>query len=306
MAGLLMAEADQMAVPACHSAEEILSHPRFPFARDQFLKSILALYEHNPFLNRLLLEAGRTVLFVIIICLHARYDEADRETWPTLRLVTQSMMRHGLASARRVSDLVARLIKTGYLEQRGATRDRRVRILTPTGKMIAQDQDFLVSHYLPLSILFPQPGYASIMERDPAFQLAQRRISVSFFALGMRIMASNPIVMLFMSREAGVMVLIKLMEMAGPQGDAAPQALSYSDIGARFGVSRTHVRKLLTEAQEQGLVRLTSDRGPFVQITPMLVQAFDRFIADSMAGHDLIYNLTMQNTVLPLLAFEPA
>ena len=122
MAGLLMAEADQMAVPACHSAEEILSHPRFPFARDEFLKAILALYEHNPFLNRLLLEAGRTVLFVIIICLHARYDEADRETWPTLRLVTQSMMAHGLASARRVSDLVARLIKTGYLEQRGATR----------------------------------------------------------------------------------------------------------------------------------------------------------------------------------------
>ena len=36
-------------------------------------------------------------------------------------------------------------------------------ILTPTEKMIAQDQDFLVSHYLPLDIMFPDPGYARIM-----------------------------------------------------------------------------------------------------------------------------------------------
>ena len=66
-------------------------------------------------------------------------------------------------SASRVQDLVSRLVKTGYLEQRAALRDRRVRILTPTKKMIAQDQDFLVSHYLPLDILFPDPGYAPIM-----------------------------------------------------------------------------------------------------------------------------------------------
>ena len=49
-------EPDQASVPPHHSAEEILSHPRFPFARDEFLKAMLALYEHDPFLNRLLLE----------------------------------------------------------------------------------------------------------------------------------------------------------------------------------------------------------------------------------------------------------
>jgi DNA-binding MarR family transcriptional regulator len=283
-------------LPAFHSTEEILAHPRFSFARDEFVKAILALYEHKPFLNRLLLEASRTVLLVIIMCLYARYDEDDRATWPTLRLVADSMTLHRLASASRVHDLVSRLVKAGYLEQRAAEQDRRVRILTPTAKMIAQDQDFLVSHYLPLDILFPDPGYAPIMTRDPAFQLKQRLVSRDLFALGAQILAGNPIMMLFQGRDAGVMILFKMKQLAAQQGDAGPFAVSYSDLGDRFGVSRTHVRKLLSEAEEMKLVRLTKLGGQFVELTPQLLQAFDRFIADAMSGHDLCYNLALRAT----------
>jgi DNA-binding GntR family transcriptional regulator len=85
------------------------------------------------------------------------------------------------------------------------------------------------------------------------------------------------------------------MQLAGPQGDAMRQEVSYSDIGARFGVSRTHVRVILQEAEAQGLVRLTKDGGQFVQVMPELVEAFDRFVAASMSGHDLIYNLTLRS-----------
>jgi len=192
-----MAEIDFTKLPAFHSTEEILAHPRFSFARDEFVKAMLALYEHKPLLNRLLLEASRTVLSAVILCLYARYDEADRATWPTLRLVADSMAAYRLASASRVHDLVSRLVKAGYVEQRAAPQDRRVRILVPTKKMIAQDQDFLVSHHLPLQILFPDPGYALIMKRDPAFQLKQRLVSRDLFALGAQILAQNPIMMLF-------------------------------------------------------------------------------------------------------------
>ena len=80
--------------------------------------------------------------------------------------------------------------------------------------MIAQDQDFLVSHHLPLQILFPDPGYAPIMTRDPAFQLKQRMVSRDLFALGAQILAGNPIMMLFQGRDAGVMIVIKMIDMA--------------------------------------------------------------------------------------------
>jgi DNA-binding MarR family transcriptional regulator len=285
-----MPDIDFSSLPPFHSSEEILAHPRFPFARDEFVKAILALYEHKPFLNRLLLEASRTVLVSIIMCLHARYDEADRATWPT----ADSMAEHQLASASRVHDLVTRFVKAGYLEQRPAPRDRRVRILAPTAKMIAQDQDFLVSHHLPLQILFPDPGYAPIMTRDVAFQLKQRLVSRDLFALGAKILADNPIVMLFQGRDAGVMILIKMMATGGGQGGAEPLKISYSDLGGRFGVSRTHVRELLEEAEELGLVRLTKGGGRFVELLPQLLQAFDRFVADAMSGFDLCYQLAVR------------
>jgi DNA-binding MarR family transcriptional regulator len=289
-----MADIDFTKLPPFHSADEILAHPRFPVARDEFVKAMLALYEHKPFLNRLLLEASRTVLMAVIMCLYARYDEADRATWPTLRLVADSMAVHRLASPSRVQDLVSRLIKTGYLEARSAPQDRRVRILIPTAKMIAQDQDFLVSHHVPLDVLFPKPGYALIMNRDPAFQLKQRLVSRDLFALGAQILASNPIMMLFQGRDAGVMIVIKMIEMAKAQGGATPLKVSYSDLGGRFGVSRTHVRNLLVAAEELGLVRLTKGRGHFVEMKPELLQAFDRLVADAMSGFDLCYQLALR------------
>jgi hypothetical protein len=289
-----MPEIDFKNLPAFHSSEENLAHPRFPHARDEFVKAILALYEHKPFLNRLLLEASRTVLACNIMCLHAAYDEADRTTWPTLRLVADSMIGQELASASRVHDLVSRLIKTGYLEARPASRDRRVRILTPTKKMIEQDHDFLVSHYLPLGILYPDPGYPLIMTRDPAFQIKQRQVSRDLFALGAKILHGNPIMMLFQSRDAGIMILIKMIDRAGQKRGDAPLQISYSDLGDRFGVSRTHVRKLLEEAQELDLVRLTKADGQFVELLPPVLQAFDRLVAEAISGLDLCYELALR------------
>jgi hypothetical protein len=282
-------------LPAYHSSEEILADPRFAHARDEFVKAMLALYEHKPFLNRLLLEASRTVLVCNIMCLHASYDEADRATWPTLRLVADSMVGQELASASRVQDLVSRLIKTGYLEARPAPRDRRVRILTPTRKMIAQDQDFLVSHYLPLGILYPDPGYPLIVKRDYAFQIKQRQVSRELFALGAKILHGNPIMMLFQGRDAGVMILIKLMQMAKAQNGVMPLKVSYADLGGRFGVSRTHVRKLLVAAEEMELVRLTTKgSAQFIELLPPVLQAFDRLIGEAISGLDLCYQLALR------------
>jgi DNA-binding MarR family transcriptional regulator len=224
------------------------------------------------------------------MCLHARYDQGDRHTWPTLRLVKDANSVFGLASPRRVVDLVARLLEAGHLEQRFSPHDRRVRILAPTPKMIAQDQDWLVAHYVPLQVLFPHPGYAPIMRRDLAFHVQHRLAAASLLPLGAGIMERNPLILRFMRREAGMMVLIRLMHLAGSRADIT-RVISYSDIGARLGVSRTQVRKVAQEAEANGLLELTRRGAQFVRLTTKLMNAFDRFIADTMAGHDLVYEL---------------
>jgi hypothetical protein len=288
-----MSVPDVKHLPAYRSADEILAHPRFPSARDAFVTAILALYEFEPEVNRLA-EAGRGVLFIVIMCLHARYDEADRATWPTLRLVTQSTAHHGVSSPRRIHTLVSQFVDAGYLEARLSPRDRRVRILTPTAKLLEHDQDWLVAQYLPLQMLFPRPGYARIIERDVPFQLAQRLVASGFFAFGAQIMARNPVVMNFMRREAGIMILMNLIQLAGNRERPAREEMLYANVGKRLGVSRTHVRKVLEEAECGGLVRLTQKGGRSIEVAPALVQAFDRFVADSMSGHDLLYRLALR------------
>ncbi|MGH6777338.1 MAG: hypothetical protein ACRECL_04920 [Bradyrhizobium sp.] len=236
--------------------EEILAHPRFSAARAAFVEAILGLYEGNAFLNRLLLEAVRQVTFNMIVQLHCRYDEADRSTWPTMRLLKQQMVVFGLSSPRRIEDLVAKLVRFGLLQQRPSLHDGRVRLLTPTAKMMSLDLDWLAALYRPLQVMFPDIGYRQPIERDVAFQRAQRVVALGFSARGADILASNAGMFLFHTRDAGVTILVKLIQMTAAAGNRAVE-LSYSDLGDRFGVSRTHVRKLLQDAERASLVQLS-------------------------------------------------
>jgi hypothetical protein len=272
-----------------YSSQDILAHPRFGAARAAYVEALLGLYEGDAFLNRLLIEAARQVTFNMIVALHCRHDETEPATWPTMRLLKQELRPFGL-SERRIDDLVTRLARFGMLELRRSALDRRVRILTPTPAMMSLDHDWLAAHYLPLHIMFPEPGYAPVIERDDAFQRVHRVVALGFSARGMEIMAGNPAMMLFLSRDAGAMILVKLVQMANSARDA--EGLSYADIGARFGVSRTHVRTLLRDAERNGDVSLSGRGGRFVELKPSILQAFDRFLADSMSGHDLLFRIT--------------
>ena len=276
------------------SSEDILAHPRFVPARLAFVDAVLALYEGDPFLTRLLLEAGRYVTFGNIMCMHARYDEADRSTWPTTGRLKESMRQFGVSSPRRVEALIARLVHSGFLEMVTSKQDGRVRILTPTERMFVQDQDWLAAHYLPLQVLFPDPGYLPMIQRDRAFQMAQRLVSMDFFGRGANILASHPGVMLFMSRDGGIMILIKLIQMTHAANEGFHAGLSYAEIGARFGLSRTHVREVLLDAERAGYVKLSGRGGQMVQLTPAVMQVFDHFIADSMSGLDLMFQIALK------------
>jgi hypothetical protein len=273
-----------------HSIEEILAHPHYPSVRSAYVEAVLKLYEGDTFLTRLVLEAARTVIFAIIVSLDARHDESDRATWPTISLLKQQMTQFGLASPRRIEDLVARLIHTGFLESRPAVRDGRVRLLAPTDKMLEADQNWLAAHYLPLHLMFPDPGYPEPMRSDRSFQRAQRVLAIQFLGHGAQIMAGNPSMLMFLTRDAGATILMKLIQITG-KGDGGVSELSHEAIGTLFGVSRTHVRKLLQDAAKQGLVTLSGRGHRFFEIMPAMWQAFDRFVAESMSGHDMMYGI---------------
>jgi hypothetical protein len=101
--------------------------------------------------------------------------------------------------------------------------------------------------------------------------------------------------MLFLDRAAGFPVLAALLQaaMADPHNPHA--AVPYTDVGDRFGVSRTHVRRLLSAAQDAGLVKLHARGGHRVEILPRLWVSHDRGMSCGMYLHDMLY-LAVTNT----------
>jgi hypothetical protein len=273
--------------------EEILAHPRFAVGRTSFVDAVIALYEGDAFHSRLLVEATRQVTFNLIISLHLSHDVSDRTTWPTPRRLKDELKTYGLSSERRVDALLSGFVQLGYVKSLPSEQDGRVRILNPTPKMMSIDREWLAFHYAPLHTMFPERGYSEPVARDVVFQRAQRLVALAFSAKGAQIMASNPAVMRFMSRDAGVLVLIKLVQMQLSAKDRA-KGLTYADIGKRFGVSRTHVRALLEDAAQHGDVTLSGRGGRLVELNPPILQAFDRFVADAMSAHDLLYKLALE------------
>ena len=274
------------------SLEDILENPRFPDARKLYLDRFLEVYGHDPFLVRLLIESGRFLVYHLAVVLDAGQDPARRETWFTIGRLKQQIVASGLgASARQVDHLVARLREVGFLDVVPSDKDRRLRLLKPTEKMLAHDRDWLAAHYAPLTLLCPHNDYGPVMRRDPAFQVLHRRAAMAFWPLGMKLLASVPDMMLFFYRAGGHMVLAALLQAAMADPDHPHTAVPYADVGDRFGVSRTHVRQLLVAAQDAGLVNLKARGGHRVEILPRLWESYDRSIAGGMFAHDWVYGV---------------
>ncbi|SKA35917.1 hypothetical protein SAMN02745126_05746 [Enhydrobacter aerosaccus] len=279
------------------SIEEILAHPRFPEARKLYLDRFLAVYDGDPFLVRLLIESGRFVVYHLAVILEAGHDPERPETWFTVGRLKQLLSQFGLGvSQRQIDHLVARLRSVGFLEVRPAERDRRLRILKPTERMLAHDRDWLAAHYAPLTVLCPQNDYGPIMRGDATMHILQRQASLEFAPLGHKLLMAVPDMMLFFDRAGGHMVLAALLHTALEKTDDPHVAISYADIGDRFGVSRTHVRRLLMTAEETGLVQLKTRGGHRVEILPRLWASYNRAIAGGMFFHDLIYGTVTGRT----------
>jgi len=88
---------------------------------------------------------------------------------------------------------------------------------------------------------------------------------------------------LFLDRNAGLMVLFTIL-LAGTGDDTVPPRrpvpLSISAIANRFGVSRPHVRTLLRDAEDAGLIR-REDAGHLV-VLPRLAEGAEIFFATAL------------------------
>lgn len=276
------------AVPRIAYAE-IARHPRLADARKVFLDRFVDTYDDNPLMVRLLVESGRFAVFLTAIMLDAARDPARPDTWLTTGRLRREVAASGLASERHVDELVGRLCEVGLIELAPSPYDRRLRLLRPTEAARAHDRAWLAAHFAPLAVCYPGHDYAAALRHDPHFHLRFRRAGVPLMRVGAQLMRAAPDMHLFFAHAGGYMVLAALLQAALAAGDGLHAALPYGHAGERFGLSRTHVRRLLETAQAAGLVRLHERGGRRVEILPPLWAGHDRALACRLYLYDLVH-----------------
>jgi len=272
------------------SYDEIVGHPRMAEARTLYVSRFLALYDRDPFMARLLIETGRFLVYLVALILGAVQDPARRETWLTISRLKKAVAVFGVGTDRHIDQIIGRLCEVGFLASHAAEQDRRIRILKPTETMLAHDRAWLAAHYAPLTVVSRFGDYEPVMREDPNYQHSNRKVSVDFVPFSGRLLAVSPEMLLFFKHAGGHMVSAALLQaaMATPDTHAA---VRYAEIGDRFGISRTHVRTIVTEAQEAGLVRLDGRGGQRVQLLPAFLASYDRALAAGMLSHDMVHAL---------------
>lgn len=278
---------------AHRTSGEILSHPRFAQMRRGYVAGTMACYEIASFPGGWQSAAYRVASIGAIVCLHAAWDPEDRTTWPTLARLKAAVATLGLSSPRQLDDLVARLSRTGHVALERPAADGRLRLLRPTDKLLAWDRAVLSSYYDVLHDLYPEPGYGPAVARHPDFHLAQRRVSVETFDVIARFMARNRDLMPFLHMYQGFHVLMRVILMREADAESTIRDGDFSDLITRFGVSRSHVRNILASAVAAGLLTEAGPGRKHLGPTPRGLAAVDRFIADTLASHDMTYRMAL-------------
>ncbi len=269
------------------SAEEIAAlaaHPRFDEALRLLAGGTVRLHRGNRLLNTLVNDRGRFVIGYLAVYLH-HFGDDRHGPGLTMSRMRAICVEQKLCSGNRAEAVLTLMRLFGYLSGEPYSADRRMRLLVPTDRLVASLRERWANQFEAMRRVLPEGDRALAALDRPEFMPAfVRQLSIYFLA-GFRLVDLVPDLELFTERNAGLVVLLDLA-LAGPQDETFPSGgpipVSISAIAGRFGVSRSHVRKLLRDAGEAGLVQRLDADGSHIQLSPRLVAAMRGFFAAAL------------------------
>ncbi|MDQ0464982.1 hypothetical protein QO010_002766 [Caulobacter ginsengisoli] len=252
------------------------ARPGFPAARDAALASLVALFDANRLLLRLLSDRGRLIMLAAALHLDLSADPADPTSGLTVGRLKAIFVSTGLGSATRASAMIALTRWAGYLAPAPTPADRRLQRMVATPRLVEAMRTMWADQIAAVAAL--EPDLAPLPGR-----LAQRAVLAAFVAevtrrylAGFRFSDVVPELTAALDRNSGLAVLAELA-LAGAEGH------SVSGLARRFGVSRPHVLAILADAQARGLIARDGEGLQGLVVLPALHEALDRFQAANFA-----------------------
>jgi DNA-binding MarR family transcriptional regulator len=233
----------------------MLAHPRFSDACRLLVTRSLERNRTIPIFARAAKDISRFFLSYLALYLDAR----DGLTLSSIRDLCVEME---LASPGRAAAILLRMRMIGYVRLDNAQTDRRVRRYLPTDELKAAIREFIRGELEALALIEPEATHAAerLMEQD-FFNAYMRRLGEGLVDMVKTHSGQNSTT-LFSVRNGGMNVLFDIVHSAEP-GDVYPPRgrlkMSVRDLAKKFEVSPSHVRKLLRDAEKEGLLKRDPD-----------------------------------------------
>jgi len=246
--GSLLAWDCDLVIPDAEYARMAV-HPALTESLYRLCESNLAATEADTTLMGIFKDGGRYACAMWAIYLHVRGGLS-------LQSLKALCAQSGLLSPGRARAVLLYMRYLGFIEPSHERTSPATYVPTPrcraawtTHMCLALDATRAI-----------EPAAAAVIERigDPAvFASVVRTQGESLFNGARRHDLDTPLFKVFLNRHAGTLILSSLI-LTGERSDYPPAVVTppaAGDLGQRFQVSRIQVRRILTEAVNQGLMR---------------------------------------------------
>lgn len=234
------------------------AHPRFDETMRAVTARALGVYDAEPLMQGALRDVGRYIAGLMALHLHA----TGGLSLARLRAVCTEV---GITGRGRAMAILMMLRMIGYVSQVERPGDGRVKLYVPAPAMEAAFRERSRVDLVALAIM--EPDLAPVIARfdEPVGFEAFARCAgeALLLALGEG-RPMKPGINLFSARAAGVVILYHLILGAGADDSFPPSRpirASINHLAERFGVSRTHVMRLLRAAEADGFLRRAPEAG---------------------------------------------
>jgi hypothetical protein len=268
--------------------KDLRDHPRYLDGVVAYDDAIPTIFANNIALNRLVTQVERMQMIAFTLHLFDTFDPADPSTGLTVSRLQQLCTVHNLASNGGVVAFVALMTVMGYLDRQRSAEDRRVVHYAPTPKFMVLVDRWTKAILHSIDVIEPEAQLVASYDAHPRFGWDTREASVQALLGGWQPLAPFPETAHFVDAHGGWMLLchtVAILLREGGRREIVPVSVDLAAFGKNFGVSRSHLRRLLEGAYEQGLLDAPPRNGKHVVLSPRLLAACLSAQAGELATH---------------------
>ncbi|MEI9991727.1 MAG: hypothetical protein WDM86_17015 [Rhizomicrobium sp.] len=238
--------------PAAYA--RLSSHSKFIEATRQSARTAVARHTGNPLISRTVKDIRRLMYGVFVLYLDARGGL-------TLKAIRDVCVELGLASPGYAAAILLRLRVLGFVTRDANATDRRTRRYVPSPMMKTAFTELLGNELLAFGIIEPEAVAAAEAIKDPV--VFRYLVLNGGRGLSRIVKRAEPGPLhLFATRDLGTAILHEIA-LSGAEDDAyppkGPVRMAVAPLARKFGVSRSHVLRLLRDAEKQKLLRRDAD-----------------------------------------------